>query len=78
MLLLELFFYKIKSNINNNEISEFEYETKCKVYYNMPHLNERKNVNKEINTLLSKLGFAKQSIGEEGSNTGKLLGMFKF
>lgn len=67
-----------KSNIKNNEINEFEYETKCKVFYNMPHLNERKDVNKEINELLSKLGFAKQSIGEEGTGSGKLLGMFKF
>lgn len=69
----------VKSNISDNEISEFEYETKCKVFYNLPSIDERKEVSKEINGLLSKLGFIKQSTGTSNDdNKGKLLGMFKF
>lgn len=45
-------------------MSEFEYETRCKVFYNMPALDERKEVNREVNTLLAKLGFVKQSTGK--------------
>ena len=45
----------------------------------MPSLDERKETNREINGLLSKLGFAKQSYGaEDDSSKNKLLGMFKF
>lgn len=54
----------VKSFISNGEMSEFEYETRCKVFYNMPALDERKEVNREVNTLLAKLGFVKQSTGK--------------
>jgi len=69
-----------KSSIPDNEINVFEYEAKAKVFYNLRSLDERKESNREINGLLSKLGFAKQSIGanEEDSSKNKLLGMFKF
>ncbi len=69
----------VKSFISNGEMSEFEYETRCKVFYNMPALDERKEVNREVNTLLAKLGFVKQSTGKNSDDgKGKLLGMFKF
>lgn len=68
-----------KSHISESELNEFEFETKSKIYYNMPDLNERKDYNNEINTLLSKLGFVKQSTGVQNEdNKNKLLGMFKF
>lgn len=69
-----------KSNITNNDLNVFEYESKAKVFYNLPPLDERKETNNEINGLLSKLGFAKQSFGESDSDSSKnkLLGMFKF
>ncbi len=68
-----------KSFITDNEISEFEFETKCKVYFNIPCLDERKEYSREVNTLLSKLGFVKQSTGvETEDNKNKILGMFKF
>jgi len=69
-----------KSNIPDSELNVFEYEAKTKVFYNLGSLDERKELNPEINGLLSKLGFAKQSAGvsEEDSSKNKLLGMFKF
>ncbi len=68
-----------KSNISDNEISEFEFETKSKVYFNIPNLDERKDYSREVNTLLSKLGFVKQNSGVESEdNKNKILGMFKF
>lgn len=44
-----------QSNLNNNELKEFESESYIKVYYNIPSLNERKN-NEYINGLIKKLG----------------------
>lgn len=69
-----------KSNITNSDLNVFEYESKTKVFYNLPSLDERKETNREINGLLSKLGFAKQSFGndDDDSSKNKLLGMFKF
>ena len=68
-----------KSNVANSDLNVFEYETGSKIFYNLPSLDERKNNLKEINGLLSKLGFAKQSTGVvEENNKNKLLGMFKF
>lgn len=69
-----------KSNITNADLNVFEYESKTKIFYNLPALDDRKETNREINGLLSKLGFAKQSVGlDDGdSSKNKLLGMFKF
>lgn len=68
-----------KSNISDNEVKEFEFETKSNIYFNIPNIDERKTSIREINTLLSKLGFVKQSTGiENEDNKNKLLGMFKF
>ena len=68
-----------QSNISDGDLNVFEYEAKIKVFYNLPSLDERKSYSREINGLLSKLGFAKQNTGsDDDKNKGKLLGMFKF
>ncbi len=69
-----------KSNVSNSELNVFEYEAKTKIFYNLPPLDERRESNREINGLLSKLGFAKQSSGveDDSDSKNKLLGMFKF
>ena len=38
-----------KSNITNNDLNVFEYESKAKIFYNLPPLDERKETNNEIN-----------------------------
>ena len=46
------------SFVNDQEVPDFEYETKCKIFDNIPPLNDRGNDMREINELLNKLGFA--------------------
>jgi hypothetical protein len=46
-----------KSFVNEQEIADFEYETKSKVFANIPPLNDRNVDLAEINDLLRKLGF---------------------
>lgn len=69
-----------KSNITSGDLNVFEYEAKAKIFYNLPFLDDRSENSREINGLLSKLGFAKQSSGieDESSSKNTLLGMFKF
>ena len=45
------------SFVNNQEVPDFEYETKLKVFDNLPPLNDRNRNLPEINILLGKLGF---------------------
>ena len=49
-----------KSLLNNKDVSDFEYESRLKVMYNMPPLNDRDKNIPEINKLLLKLGFDRQ------------------
>lgn len=46
-----------KSFVNNQEIPDFEYESKVKVFANIPPLNDRDKNLASINELLKKLGF---------------------
>ena len=49
-----------QSAIKDEELSNFEYETKFKVYYNMPVINDRAERLLVVDKLLLKLGFGKQ------------------
>lgn len=44
-----------KSNLDKNEIKEFESEAHFKIFYNLPSINERKKDNQYINELINKL-----------------------
>ena len=46
-----------KSFVNDQEIPDFEYESKLKVYFNLPALNDRNNNLGPINDFLRKMGF---------------------
>ena len=46
-----------QSLLSSNEISNFEYEARVKVFYNLVPLNERDKDWPELNKLLNKLGF---------------------
>jgi hypothetical protein len=46
--------------LSQNEISEFEFETKLNVFYNLPPVNDRKENIESIKTLLNKLGYVKE------------------
>lgn len=67
-----------QSYVTNSELPDFEYEARCKVYANIPSMNDRENYHQEIDNLLAKLGFTKQaSSGTSESAKDKLLGIFK-
>lgn len=67
-----------QSYVTNSELPDFEYEARCKVYANIPSMNDRENYHQEIDNLLAKLGFTKQaSSGTGESAKDKLLGIFK-
>lgn len=59
-----------RSAILQEEINTFEYETKLKVFSNIPNINDRKDNIASINALLVNLGFKKQS-------SRGLFGLFK-
>ena len=49
-----------QSLLSQNDVANFEYEAKIKVFYNLVPLNERDKKLPELNKLLVKLGFTKQ------------------
>ena len=55
-----------RSAIKDEEIPNFEYETKFKVFANLPNINDRKDRVQIIDALLYNLGFKKQSSGSAG------------
>jgi hypothetical protein len=66
-----------KSLLSSSDVLEFEYESKSKVYYNVPPLDERKSNHPVLDGLLTKMGFIKQNV-EEKDDKNKILGLFKF
>ena len=50
-----------QSLLTDADVANFEYESKLKVFYNLPPLNERNNDLPELNEFLVKLGFSRQS-----------------
>ena len=50
-----------KSLLSESEIADFEVETRIKVYYNIPPLNDKKDNSDILSTLIEKLGYIKKS-----------------
>lgn len=48
-----------QSLLTNKDVNEFESESRLKIFYNMPPLDERKENIEELNQFLNKLGFTK-------------------
>ena len=55
-----------RSAIKQEDIPNFEYETKFKVFFNLPNINDRKDRVQPIDALLYNLGFTKQNPGNSG------------
>jgi len=64
-----------KSVLNSKDVLDFEYESRLKVFYNIPPLNDRDVNITALNKFLVKLGFNKQQ-DEESEKKNKLLGLF--
>jgi len=65
-----------KSLLNQKDITDFEYESRSKVFYNIPPLDEKKKEHSILSGLLNMLNFNKNTTFEE-ENKGKILGLFK-
>lgn len=64
-----------QSLLSSKDVLDFEYESRIKVFYNMPPLDEREKNIHALNAFLSRLGFAKQN-SEEQEKKNKILGLF--
>ncbi len=64
-----------QSVLSSKDVLDFEYESRIKVFYNMPPLDERAKDIQGMDPFLLKLGFERQSNGEN-TKKNKLLGLF--
>ena len=64
-----------KSLLSSKDILEFEYESKSKVWYNLPPLDDRERNIHALSRFLIKLGFEVET-DEEVSKKNKILGIF--
>ena len=65
-----------RSVLNSTDVADFEYESRSKVYYNIPYLDDKLENNHVLNELLIKMGFAR--LDEDNSEKGgKLFSIFK-
>lgn len=65
-----------RSVLNNTDVADFEYESRSKIYYNIPYLDDKLENNHVLNELLIKMGFAR--LDEDNSEKGgKLFSIFK-
>ncbi len=65
-----------KSLLNEKDIKEFEYEARCKVFYNIPPLDDKKTNHQVLDGLLYELGFDRQEAGKPRTNM-KIFGIVK-
>lgn len=66
-----------KSLLTSNDVLDFEYESRSKVFFNVPPLDERKVQHPVLDFFLTKLGFIRQKTSEK-EEKAKILGLFKF
>ena len=64
-----------KCMLTSQDVSDFEYETKLRIFAKIPPLNDQSSDNKALNEFLSKLGFYKQTA--DGSSKKGITGLFK-
>lgn len=64
-----------KSLLSSKDVMDFEYESRLKVFYNLPPLDERSKNIQVLDDFLVKLGFTALRT-EDGDKKGKLFGLF--
>lgn len=67
-----------KSLLSNDDIKDFERESGCKVFYNLPPMNDKSNNSNTLLPFLEKLGLVKKVETEEKKSSNKLFGFLKF
>ena len=66
-----------RSILNERDVADFEYESKSKVFYNMPYLDDKLDKSTAVDHFLIKLGFTRLESDNDESRNGKLFGIFK-
>ncbi len=66
-----------RSILNDRDVADFEYESKSRVFYNMPFLDDKLDKSVAVDEFLVKLGFTRLSDESEESKNSKLFGIFK-
>ena len=64
-----------QSLLSSKDVLDFEYESKIKIFYNMPPLNEREANIQVLNSFLTEAGVTRHAGGEKEKKS-KLLGIF--
>ncbi len=80
MILEKMKSYQIvlnKSMLNEKDVQEFEYESRCKTFDNLPYLDDKAEKNEPINRLLYKMGFDKMVPGGIEKKPTKWFGIVK-
>ena len=66
-----------RSVLNDRDVADFEYESKSKVFYNMPYLDDKLDKSVAVDEFLVKLGFSRLESDNGESKNSKLFGIFK-
>ncbi len=65
-----------RSVLNSSDVADFEYESRSKVYFNIPYLDDKLDNHSVLDELLVKMGFVR--LENEGTDKGnKLFSIFK-
>ena len=65
-----------RSVLNEKDVKDFEYESRSKVFYNIPYLDDKLDQHKVLNNFLVELGFVRLD-ENEGTKNSKLFNIFK-
>ena len=65
-----------RSVLNDQDVRDFEYESRSKVYFNIPYLDDKLERHHILDEFLVKLGFVRIEEGKEEKGS-KLFNIFK-
>ncbi len=65
-----------KSLLKSKDVLDFEYESRLKIFFNLPPLDDREKDIYILNSLLVKMGFSKQNDADGENKKKSILGLF--
>lgn len=66
-----------RSVLSERDVKDFEYESKSKVFFNIPYLDDKLDHNKVLDNFLIQLGFVRLDESSEENKNSKLFNIFK-
>ncbi|MBQ6686935.1 MAG: hypothetical protein IJN03_00235 [Bacilli bacterium] len=64
-----------RSILSNKDVADFEFESRSRVFFNIPYLDDKKDYQKVLDDFLAALGFSR--LKDSGDNKSKLFNIFK-